>query len=432
MAKSIKSIICPQCNSTEAKKLDDGTFECKYCGAHFFIDDDTVTQNINVTVNVTQEPNAPRKKTKKEQQQEKVEENVPKQLPSSRSTMLGCIIILVVFGLIFLFFKFACNSDSPNPAFKGTIAENLINEDVWDSHVILSNNKPVFLVRVGEKNSDEWTLKIIDAKSLLVTDTISCPINPRDFQKFFEEYNCIVTDNTVYIFDNDKREYVDITSDILNKIPDFDKTKIAKINKIKSYDDSYGISITTKNAASYYYFPLTDKIYTDVDVFKSECQKIKENKTIYFLTKERPDGMYNLFKVDYVVTPGFKIEWEKYVKLFGHKQGNQISDFIQDVKGICSFKFDETHSDNFSSGHIIYQDEEYLLLSYKKGNVNFISQVNTNGEGGWTMQVKFDFAGGNGIKGDSIIVMQGGWHQEYLIFNYRDTTFKHLEQHWAN
>ena len=122
MAKSIKPIICPQCNSTEANKLDDGTFVCKYCGAHFFIDDDTITQNINVTVNVTQEPNAPtHKKTKKEQQQEKDLDNIPKQVPSTKSIKAGCIIILLVFGLVFLLFKFACNSNSPNPKFKGTL-----------------------------------------------------------------------------------------------------------------------------------------------------------------------------------------------------------------------------------------------------------------------------------------------------------------------
>ncbi len=432
MAKTIKSIKCPQCNSTEATKLDDGTFVCKYCGAHFFVDDDTVTQNINVTVNVTQESNAPtRNKTKQEPKQETVQGNAPKQLPNTKSTMLGCIVMLVLLGLVVLFFKFACNSDSPNPKFKGTIAENLINEDVWDSEAMLSNGKPVFLVRVREKYSDEWALKIIDGKSLLVIDTIDCPINPRDFKTLFEDYKCIVTNNTIYKFDNDKREYVDVTSDILIKIPNFDKTKVAKITKTKSYDGSYGISITAKNAASYYYFPLTGNIYTDENVFKSECQNIKEDKTTYFL-KEQQDGIYSLYKVEYVYTPGQKIEWEKYIRMFGHKKGNQISDFINDVKEINRYKFDETHSDNIYSGHIIYEDNDYLLLSYKKGNVNFISRLNTNGEGIWTKQVKYDFAGGNGIKGDSIIIMQGSWHQEYLIFNYIDTTFKHLEQHWAN
>ena len=434
MAKSIKSIICPQCNSTEATKLDDGTYECKYCGAHFFIDDDTVTQNINVTVNVTQETHAPtRKKTKKEQQQEKVQENIPKQLPSSRSTMLGCIIILVIFGLIFLFFKFACNSNSPNPKFKGTIAENLINEKVWDSQVILSNGKPVFLARVkDDDDNDKYTLKIIDAKSLLVTDTINCPINPWSIKsiKKVEHYECIVTNNIVYKFDNDKRRYEDITSFILNKIPNFDKTDIVLIEKINDcYGDSYGIAITTKNNICYYYFSLTDKIYSDVNVFKSECQKIKEDKS-FFILKEMGEGIYSLFKVEYVYTPGQEINWGEKKELFGRIKGNQISGCIKDVREIKRFNFGRTGSSvNRYTASIIYQEKDYLLMYYGKFENHYICELDTVGNVIWTKRMKYYFSGGGDIKGDSIIVMKGTSDNEYLIYNYIDTTFRHLEKH---
>lgn len=55
MAKKVISISCPQCKATDAQLLSDGTYQCKYCGTRFIIDDDTVTQNININVNVKHE-----------------------------------------------------------------------------------------------------------------------------------------------------------------------------------------------------------------------------------------------------------------------------------------------------------------------------------------------------------------------------------------
>lgn len=433
MAKTIKSIICPQCNSTEATKQDDGTYVCKYCGAHFFIDDDTVTQNINVTVNVKADDNV-KYSEPKAKSQKTLSDVIGRK--TSKKIVNGCSIIFVALTIIIfivLIGKSASKSKKieTNPKYNGTIAENLRGEGIYISEITMKNGKVCFAALTSpNRYTDNRTLKIIDAKSLSIVDTVDSPFRLKDLD-FVKNNFVVLSDNRILKFDNNNSKFIDKTDSIIKLIPSKDSVSIAGARKV-ILNDSYYIEITISNGTTFFYLPYDEFIFTNEKDLQKKLNSLKRDSTFLYLKKELKKEEYSLYKIKFSYDVANEIRWDYLNESIGRKNARQVHPNIQSIIKLNEYKFTEPRAGLNSS--IIYQDLSFALMYFEKNGANFISKINSNGKEIWTKQVDFMFyptkrfgMPAQGIKGDSIIVMKGTWNNDYLMFNYFNESFKYLE-----
>lgn len=350
MAKKVISISCPQCKATDAQLLSDGTYQCKYCGTRFIIDDDTVTQNININVNV-----------KHEQQYSNVSQpTVQHRMPNTEYEKrvkrgIGCMCFIFVV-IIWSCIKTCYDNSHTDVKQLATLSENLTGEHVVLSQPVLHNGKTAFFAVTERNSGNAKGLKLIYASDFKPIK-IDVPVNftteefPWRFIRPTNERFTLTTNKYLYHFDFDSLRFVNITDSVLAKNEKLKAAGVAKMSWQLIDNDILTILITSADGRSYYYSPATDKVYDEQSAKDIPVVKAEIDTAFYVITGDKPVIEKRLFHI--TIT-------EKSVD---YKLVKTLSKTPLDME----------------SADLVFQNGRSFLLKYNLNGLTFLRKTDTLG-----------------------------------------------------
>jgi len=436
MATQLKPIKCPQCGSEKHDDLGEKLFRCRSCGTEFFLDDDDITIHI------------------------KHHFDVPRTSPfgnlrTDTSKKIAVIIATVTITLFFLLFEFVLWDHPSLPKIKAAPIE--VHDNVEFSSLFVRKKKAVLFYIVDRNcvnGGDEETRKAkegvfygfkdCDTGEVLTEYRLASRDESEMRQLFTSSYlgflrlsaspRCfIVFDGAkLYELKIDEMQLDDITPTLIEEKKPL-STGIANI-KVLSRSYGEGLIITNNLSEKYYYFPQSNRLYSDEafdyaqNLNMHELQGQKIEKVMFMLERKENDGRQmqqgnlRLWRVPVTYYPGDPNEIYDFWVFDGFyktQHGNRIHDAQPIGKWFIGF-----------DAAIMYQNQHFLLLKYNPivgENANVVFQLRSNvGEVLWTQaiphcrldeQVVYD--------GSALWLCQSQWEKD----NYDDTRFVRLDIH---
>lgn len=432
MAKQVKSIICPQCHATEAEQLDDGTFVCKYCCTRFFIDDDTVTQNINVNVNV----NVNHKNVPQPEPQYRLQQG---SLPSWLDKKTRWLLFFI--SLFFLLPPFICESldkkvhptENTDPKQAGTLSANLPKgERVYDSWPVDCNGRPAFWVLTKDnKYKPNHYLRIVYASDFEVV-TLDVPPNLVLFDKGVATDNLfLASDKKIYRFDMPTLKFYDYTDTILALN---DELKNSELLKVSRSEEVRGFDFVTANGEKFCYVSCEKKILkAPLPKNNAPTPAKRTVRTEYVMCGESNLKNQDLYKIT-INDSGMETNRKWKAKILNFKSLNKTAKQLN--SDIISFNCIKKLG--FNSSQIIYSDSLNLYISYVLDGIEFLRKTDLKGEEIWTQKLpehyepSMDYASGiSGEKncefGDGILLKSHTSHTDYnYIFIHNNGSIRYI------
>lgn len=348
MAKRIKAIQCPQCGSADQKQLKDDYYECKNCGANYYLDNDDV--NINVT--------------------HRVETPVNPQV-NQKKLVAGIICGSIIALLIFLP---ALLSDSKSPVsksrFKGRAEINTtvsINGKLYI--LVLTQSGTGYESRdVYFEFLDPETEEVVKTEQLHSLNKLN--VSSIDVKRFSDGKTYIVAnEQRVLVVDDKELQVTDVTNTMFQGDSLY-TSGIVSADVYGSYGDA--IKVMTSMGREYFYYPITkqsfsaDKIYQ----YTSDDNTLTPNarESIIYLFSEKGSSTiqmdaseeFKLLKVLYkdnagsVQDKGYRARWEK-----DFRTGEL--ELKVSVKRMISYS-DFTPERVYFNPEVLYFNDDYIFI----------------------------------------------------------------------
>lgn len=349
MAKKIKAIQCPQCGSADQRQIKDDYYECKNCGANYYLDNDDI--NINVTHKV-ETPTQPQINQKK----------------LVVGIVCGSIMALLIFLPTLLFdSKSSLNTKS---RFKGR-AEINTTVNVNDKLYIL------VLTQTGMGDAprdvyyeflDPETEEVVKTEQLQNFNKIS--VSSTDVKRFSDGKTYIVAnDQRILVVDDKELKVTDVT-DTMFQGDSLYTSGIVSADIYSLYGDV--IKVMTSMGREYFYYPITKQSFATDMMYKytSDDNTLTPNakESIVFLFSEKGSSTmqmdaseeFKLLKVIYkdnvggVQDKGYRARWEK-----DFRTGELELKFF--VKRMISYS-DLTPGRVYFNPKVLYSDNDYIFI----------------------------------------------------------------------
>ncbi len=423
MSKTIKSLICPQCNASDADKLPDGTYKCRFCGTIFMIDDDTqniIINNINnINYNITQENTVHYYNNSSQTQY------VGNNRYSWMDKKTRLFIVLMI-GFLFTV-TFICSqlsSSSPQKVDskqKNTLSENLYDkEEVFYSCPFVYHDSAAFFT-LTKRYSDSKVghLRIIMADDLSVKNintpsTVDLSGKQLDFN--FIRYHLILgKDKKIYKLNLETLDFYNFTDSILALNKDLKSSIILNISN-GSYGS--GFVFVTTNGREYSYNPILHEI-TDNQTTKKEKDNPANN------TKATQSTIFVLCGYDKYV------DQDLYKIIINDKGGDTQRKWKEKIVFYKSSKLKpkQINSDIISmscvkqlglnKAKIIHTTDQYLYMVYEVQGINFMRKTDLMGEEIWTKKIPYEYKTEDDVY-SGITWQHGEQYGSSLIFYNKD------------
>lgn len=387
----IQAVICPQCGSVEVKSLGDDKFQCENCRATYFIDKE------KVEVHVKHSFDAPRPTG---------------EAISSSSLKKIFAVIFVVFASLFTV-SFGLNALVPKTAAPEAGFKMPANLDETQHYlkIAFSDNQPKLFVLIDKTERDKQS-QTSDGKVLLrmyepTTRKLEKELEIVGSTKQFSsgisggfEHQISVLGNViwyvreksnVYAIDPNSFEVKQTNQSITAQFSEL-ASGIGGIEKI-AYER--GFKIQNNNGKSYFYFPLENKLYNEADYTKTKDGIAGKNLVKRFTFEKIPGSnaleemknLYQLKRFESETGPGQQCVECAFFDITDFRAGKPLS-ARSVVKEIKEF----TPERSYFNGNFLYNDDEELLISYKrvanKNDLSVIQCIDAAGNTKWTVETK--------------------------------------------
>ena len=350
MAKNFKTIICPQCNATEAERLSDGSFRCKYCGCVFIIDDDAKTQNTNINQNINVNININNSNNYYSSESASTRNNGGTKM---NKQLRNVFFNLIAFASVILFISIrSCYSKSHiDDKQNGTLSQNLKGEKVIVTKPMVCHGKPAFLTISEDTYGSAKHLNMIFADNFEAS-AIASPVSlDKDFPGIFlpqnEDWYIVSSNSKIYHFDYQKLAFNEITDSVVNLFPKLKETGVEAIKWAKRNTERV-FSITSSDGKEYFYHPASKMVYDEKSVQNIQAQEVVIKDTIWYSVSQDDATLIK----------------------------NEIKDKKTSDKNIKQLDINKPLQ--------FYSDGQFILLQYQKNGIVFFQKIDTQGNEIWT------------------------------------------------
>lgn len=370
MAKRIKTLKCPQCDSVHITEKRTDFYECQSCGTDFFLDSDDITIHHKMPIH-----------------------------PQWKKILMFAVLGFAIFFFIAVFFPLIFSKNSPQMEIKNAppiTAE--VEKEKWDIERVIpfvnTENQPMTLI-IGKKflPSKKWENRdnpqfyyaIIDVKT------------EREISvKNFPELNQIKNINRISeIYLEDEMIYIIVNEYLLFKFnpKSYELSQVnpqsfhieeinAGFSKIQTYNIYPNIfKVMTNLGKEFYFSPILSKVYEEKKMHEIIRKKPADAqpKTAYqFSSKSTnfPDEKIQLIRYTYWHSKGYpterpRFEWRKDYGRSGIFTENDryakrlINHYMFAQTRLIDYK-DVTPNRYYFSPEVLFFDEERLLISFKQ------------------------------------------------------------------
>ena len=401
MSTKIRPIKCPNCGSEKHLQLDEKRYRCKNCGTEYFLDDDDI--NINVK---HQFDYGGYTRTKGD---------------ANISTINVIKVFAIIGGSLFFLFMllfFSIDSSKPSANYKDSISV----DDSYKAIVPVKYNGRVCFFYLTDRSFSNWYSDdetppsgyyygFVDpdsgkvfADKLFISDDDAKKIGMTAFHMLEIQYlnqakKWYITIPSQFILELDPQTLTlkNVTKTIFAK----KKAMSSGISSVNFISDTYedhastsgvgeGLKVVNNLAETYYYFPATDRLYTEEaynyakELPVSELNGEVRDSVFYIL--ERKDASENssqtsqnkLWRIRFMYHLGDPQDAGYFLYGMENKRGDDRMISHNPITGW--FTGFETLID--------YQDAKYILIEYKtsisKDAPTVLQLRNTNGVVLWT------------------------------------------------
>lgn len=388
----IQAVICPQCGSVDLKSLGDDKFQCGSCRATYFIDKEKVEVHVKHSFDS----------------------------PKPAGEAISSSSLKKVFGIIFVVFAslfalaFGLNALIPKKPASNTGFSVTTNNDERAKYIKIafSNNQPKLFVLSERIERDKKNYEMSDSKILLKMYEPTT----RKFEKEIEivsstkqagsrrgvdsESQLSVLGNIIWCVNAKSQIYgVDPNS---FEIKHTNQSITAQFNELASGIGSVeeiayerGFKIQNNNGKSYFYFPLENKLYNETAYTKAN-DGIADKSLVKRFTFEKISGssaveemknLYQLKRFESETGPSRICVECAYFDIMDFRAGKPLAarSIVKEIK-------DFTPDRAYFSGNFLYNDDDELLISYKrvanKNEPSVIQCLGADGNTKWTVETE--------------------------------------------
>ena len=401
MSTRIRPIKCPNCGSEKHLQLDEKRYRCKNCGTEYFLDDDDININVKHQFDYGGYTRI------------KGDANI--------STINVIKVFAIIGGSLFFLFMllfFSIDSSKPSASYKDSISV----DDSYKAIVPVKYNGRVCFFYLTNRSFSNWysddktpptgyyygfidpdSGKVL-ADKLFISDDDARKIGMTAFHMLEIQYlnqvkKWYITIPSQFILEIDPQTLTlkNVTKTIFAK----KKAMSSGISSVNFISDTYedhastsgvgeGLKVVNNLAETYYYFPATDRLYTE-DAYNyakelpiSELNGEVRDSVFYIL--ERKDASENssqtsqnkLWRIRFMYHLGDPQDAGYFLYGMENKRGDDRMISHNPITGW--FTGFETLID--------YQDAKYILIEYKtsisKDAPTVLQLRNTNGVVLWT------------------------------------------------
>ncbi|MDR0229650.1 MAG: hypothetical protein LBI72_11415 [Flavobacteriaceae bacterium] len=360
MAKTIKSIICPQCGSNKIKELEKDYFQCNSCNTNFFLDTDDVT--------ITHKHIFEGGQTIREDDKGKVIK----------------IALTVLFAVVFvpLFISLFSNKKSSRSSVAAVAEKKYVNKVLSPKTfgkglVELSKDKIAF-VTLGyfdelksDGQTEELYLYVIDAKTAkelkrakqkvdITKKGAGVSKNWVEIESFLDANNnlyFIVNKYLVYLFDKQSMSLKDVTDTYFKDYPAFD-SGVASVS-ISNRSFEY-LTVTNNKGTKYAFVPAIKKVVPELEwstLLALPLPKAEVKKRYLFVDKNEQHETMRLIQFEEKQQKGYPS-----YEVYSSATFNQYSE----ESGRIETNKDFTPKRIYNKGaQILAEDEEGVVIAVK-------------------------------------------------------------------
>lgn len=382
MAKKIKAIKCPQCQSVKKEKLAEEHFLCSNCSTEYFLDNDDLNVHIN-------HHNAPQ-----------VENSFNKH---RKVIVLGLFVFLLLSIILPYLFSPVLKNNSeksyPTKRIRNVISVPL--ETVENPLVLLlmskrNNRKETFFVRFYD---------LLDERAFPPIPLVHNDGKYPRIKTFASGKNYLLfrDDENIYEVDFAHQEFKSVSDQVLGEVPEFS----SGVASIDFSSEDYGFKIFTNNGQEFFYFPEINQllksgneVYNLVEQNKALAEA---QQALYIFTskssdfpKEKIQLVKYWYPESYPRELPSRAEWHKAYHLNDGIEGikNEVAydKVLFNKERDIKFK-DLTPDRHYFNQKIVYQDSENLYISGKaSANINaksYVQRINSEtGEVDWSFTLE--------------------------------------------
>ena len=410
MATKIKAVKCPQCGSEKHEKIDEKRFRCKSCGTEFYIEDDDINININHRYQYEEKPTSP----------------FSSYLNIGTKVGIAALLSPIIFILLIFFWIFSGNSNNSS-------RRSSVNEIKKDSIEVTDNRKKILMMEhngkpcifylvnrnysIGYNNENPnyingayvgfrdaisgqiLTEQLLISEKDLRNHNISLITTMPEIRYFYQanRYFLIVSKRLVYEI-NAKKLTISNVSQSLFKGKDAMNTGISSINFI-NVDNGEGFEVHNNLAETYFYFPATNRLYTE-EAYNYACEltpkqlngEVKD--TVYLdLQQENMSestshgGRLRIWEINAIFHNGDPQDFSFYNwinKSYGQSRGNRLVSAKPITNWFTGF-----------NSKMLYRNKHYILITFRptiSEDANSVFQLrDRNGNILWTQVFDYQF-----------------------------------------
>lgn len=374
MATKIKAVKCPQCGSEKHTQIDDKRFRCNSCGTEFFIDDDDININVKHHFDFGNAGNGSNQSGHETVKELKI---------------VALAVILPILAMILLIF---IDRWTTPPSGNLTSKDSVKVHDQKICFFPMKSSGQMCFFYLVERNysvgyngdrskyidgyyygfRDALSGKVL-SEGLLISEKEADKLSISSFSsgevRYFHQahrWYMVVPKRFIYEIDPKTRSMKDVSNALFAKKPAMNTGVL--LAKFINEDYGEGFLVNNNLAEAYYYFPATDRLYTE-EAF-NYARRLPPTE----LNGELRDSTYyKLQRVNISENTGAGGRLRLWQVRFKFHLG--------DPQDAGYFSYDMTHqwdrdqrlvsaipiTDWFTGfdAHLIYQDARYLLLAYR-------------------------------------------------------------------
>lgn len=383
MAKEIKAITCPQCQSVKNVKLAENVFLCSNCGTEYFSDN----EDVHVHIHHNKAPQIENFFTK-----------------HKKPILLGLFVFLVL--MMVLPSLFSTNTLKSSNTSDGT---GRILQVISAPQETVEN--PIVLLMMS-KHYDDLSMKENHMVRFydILEDRLFPPI-PITMERFSSAQSrtfsngknyLIFKDNEfVYEVDYARQEFKNVTEQIFEGNPEF----ASGIASVEFRTNGDGFEGTTNNGQQFHYFPESNELFTTNEAvreaIKQNRAQAEKHKVFYLFTEKSltyPDEKIQLIKYWFPDSHPRKLPWKvRWADRYDYSSKSRKKFlFYEQSLGYHPnpIKFEDLTPDRlYFDQKIAYQNSENLYITGKvsanKNAKTYVQRINTEtGEIEWNLTLE--------------------------------------------
>lgn len=265
MVKTIKVLKCPQCGSKKHTQTDDKHYRCNSCGAEFYIDDDDININVNHRFDNGSSLN--------------IGHGMIKNTKLITTALIFPLALFLFFGGLVFFKSSHKSSFFDSDSIEVHDNYGIIQPINCEGKVIFAytmnrrysmdyyNDKPKHTNGVYYGFRDAQTSKVL-VERLLISEKDEMELHTfwhdHDDLRYFHQANrwfLITSCRFIYEIDPKAMTIKNVSKTLFGKRPAMN-SGISDVRYVERYDGE-GFKVINNIGETYYYFPATDRLYTE-------------------------------------------------------------------------------------------------------------------------------------------------------------------------